>query len=179
LKLRLLLLSCIFAISGAATNTAEAHLVRVPDHPQKSVIENRLNSQTENVKHAMYVCNHGKRETKTWHCKALKWLKLERAETFKVLHPPRPSSPTEAICRVFGEYCSQAIAVARCETGGTFSVHATNGQYLGLFQMGDYARSAYGHASDAWGQAVAAYRYFKASGSDWSPWQCRPYGLGW
>lgn len=178
---KLLTLSCILAVvlGGAATNTAQAHLVRVPDHPQKSVIENRLNSQTENLKHARYVCNNGKGYEKTWHCKAMKWLKFEWKQTYTTLHPPRPSSPTAAICKVFGEFCSQAIAVARCETGGTFDVNANNGQYLGLFQMGDYARSAYGHARDAWGQAVAAYRYFKASGSDWSPWQCRPYGLGW
>ena len=74
---------------------------------------------------------------------------------------------------VFGKYGSQAVAVARCESGLT--IGATNGQYLGLFQMGSYARSRYGHAWHAWGQARAAYRYFVDSGRDWSPWSCKPW----
>ena len=82
-------------------------------------------------------------------------------------------STAGAICAVFGSYCSQALAVARCESG--LSVYATNGQYLGLFQMGDYARSAYGHGSDALTQARAAFAYFVASGRDWSPWECKPW----
>jgi hypothetical protein len=52
------------------------------------------------------------------------------------------------------------------------SVWAENGQYLGLFQMGSYARARYGHATNAWGQARAAHRYWLAAG--WSPWTCRP-----
>ena len=86
-----------------------------------------------------------------------------------------PAQHRAIICQVFGRYCSQAIAVASCETGGTFSVWAQNGQYLGLFQMGSYARSRYGPANHAWGQARAAYRYFVDSGRDWSPWSCRPW----
>jgi hypothetical protein len=81
----------------------------------------------------------------------------------------------EIICQVFGSYCSQAIEVSRCETGGTFSVWAQNGQYLGLFQMGSWERTIYGHAYHPWGQARAAYRYFVASGRDWSPWSCKPW----
>lgn len=82
------------------------------------------------------------------------------------------STPEGAIRFVFGGYADQALAVARCESG--YSVNATNGQYLGLFQMGDYARSAYGHGPDALTQARSAYAYFAASGYDWSPWSCRP-----
>jgi hypothetical protein len=57
---------------------------------------------------------------------------------------------------------------ARCES--TLNVYATNGQYQGLFQMGDYARSRYGHGWDAWAQARAAYAYFRDAG--WAPWEC-------
>lgn len=85
----------------------------------------------------------------------------------------KPPPVTEVICKVFGPYCSQALEVADCESG--FYVWASNGQYLGLFQMGDYARGRYGHASHAWGQARAAYRYFVDSGRDWSPWACKPW----
>jgi hypothetical protein len=105
------------------------------------------------------------------------WRKRERLYCEAVRRYSR--NPVGAIRAVFGQYGDQAVAVARCETGGTFSVYARNGQYLGLFQMGDYARSAYGHGWTALEQARAAHRYFVASGSDWSPWQCRPWGLGW
>lgn len=77
------------------------------------------------------------------------------------------------IHHVFGKYGSQAVAVAECEGG--LSVWARNGQYLGTFQMGDYARGRYGHAWNIWAQAKAAYRYFVASGRDWSPWSCKPW----
>ena len=78
-----------------------------------------------------------------------------------------------AIRHVFGSYWQQAVAVARCESG--LSVWAQNGQYLGLFQMGSSERSIYGHGSTPLAQAIAAHRYFVASGHDWSPWQCKPW----
>lgn len=78
-----------------------------------------------------------------------------------------------AVCYYFGDYCSQAMAVARCETGGTYWPWASNGQYLGIFQMGSHERARYGHGPDVWSQARAAYHYFVDSGRDWSPWACR------
>ena len=78
-----------------------------------------------------------------------------------------------AICYIFGSYCSQALRVADCESG--LSRNAHNGQYLGLFQMGNFARSTYGHSDTFLGQAIAAHKYFVASGRDWSPWSCKPY----
>jgi hypothetical protein len=88
-----------------------------------------------------------------------------------------PSTTAGIIRYVFGAYGDQAVAVASCESG--LSVYARNGQYLGLFQMGEYARSRYGHSWDALGQSRSAYAYFRDSGYDWSPWQCRPWGLAW
>jgi hypothetical protein len=76
------------------------------------------------------------------------------------------------ICHVFRTDCADALEVARCESG--YSIHAQNGQYLGLFQMGSSERRIYGHGTNAWRQARAAYRYFVASGRDWSPWSCKP-----
>jgi hypothetical protein len=76
------------------------------------------------------------------------------------------------ICKVFGPYCQQALSVSWCES--KWYVWAGNGQYLGLFQMGYYARSKYGHGSGAWKQSKAAFRYFVDSGKDWSPWSCKP-----
>jgi len=77
------------------------------------------------------------------------------------------------ICQVFGPYCSQALRVAWCES--RYSTWASNGQYLGLFQMGSYARARYGHGADAWTQARAARAYFIDSGRNWSPWSCKPW----
>jgi hypothetical protein len=101
----------------------------------------------------------------------------ERAATCRLLLL-ETRNPSVAIRVVFGEYAGQALAVASCESG--HRTWAQNGQYLGMFQMGDYARSTFGHSDTALGQAQAAYRYFAASGYDWSPWQCRPSGgLAW
>lgn len=75
---------------------------------------------------------------------------------------------------VFGpKYGDQAVQVAKCESGLT--TRAANGQYLGLFQMGSWARSVYGHGSSAWKQSFSAEAYFIASGRDWSPWSCKPW----
>jgi hypothetical protein len=81
--------------------------------------------------------------------------------------------PQNVICRVFGDHCREALAVSSCESG--FRTEAQNGQYLGLFQMGSSERRIYGHGSTATAQAVAAHRYFVASGSDWGPWSCKPW----
>lgn len=79
--------------------------------------------------------------------------------------------PRKAICSVFGSRCDEAISIAWCES--RLSTAAQNGQYLGLFQMGSYERSLFGHGRSAHAQAKAAHRYFVRSGRDWSPWSCR------
>lgn len=76
------------------------------------------------------------------------------------------------ICKVFGPYCREALSVSWCES--RHYKWARNGQYRGLFQMGEWERDTYGHAPGAWAQARAALRYFRASGRDWSPWTCQP-----
>lgn len=83
-----------------------------------------------------------------------------------------PVGPVEAITLVFGPYAGQAISVAQCESH--LSPDATNGQYVGLFQMGAGERSRYGDGRTPLEQARAAYVYFVLSGRDWSPWTCRP-----
>jgi hypothetical protein len=74
------------------------------------------------------------------------------------------------ICSVFGAHCSEALRVAWCES--RLNVYARNGQYLGLFQEGEFARSHYGFGWTASAQAESAYRYFLDAG--WSPWACKP-----
>ena len=150
---------------------ATAHLVRHPDKPTLSQLENRERSQQRNLHHARYVCERGARANRRWHCGASVWIARELAQTRDRMSANL--SPVSAILHVFGPYGAQAVEVARCETGGTFSVYARNGQYLGLFQMGDYARSTYGHSWTAVGQARAAYAYFRDAGG-WGPWECKP-----
>jgi hypothetical protein len=82
-------------------------------------------------------------------------------------------SPAKAICFVFGDHCGEALRVARCESG--YQTTAQNGQYLGMFQMGTSERRLFGHGPTPLAQARAAYRYFVRSGSDWSPWSCKPW----
>jgi len=81
--------------------------------------------------------------------------------------------PRKAICMVFGPRCSEALAVVHCES--RFDTNAVNGQYLGLFQMGSWERRTYGHGGTAYAQALAAHRYFVASGNNWRPWSCKPW----
>jgi hypothetical protein len=85
--------------------------------------------------------------------------------------------PKAAICHVFGRrYCREALAVSWCES--RHSTTASNGQYLGLFQMGSYERQLFGHGATALSQAQAAHKYFVLTDRDWSPWSCKPsYGL--
>src|SRR5687767_12968435 len=64
----------------------------------------------------------------------------------------------------------KALDVAYCESGPSLWPYARNGQYLGMFQFGAYARSAFGFSWSPWEQSRAAYRYWRVSG--WSPWAC-------
>ena len=97
--------------------------------------------------------------------------KRKRARQLAVSHA---NAPQAVICRVFGSYCKEALAVARCES--KLNTWAQNGQYLGLFQMGSSERRLFGHGPSVEEQVRAAYRYFVASGRDWSPWSCKPGG---
>ncbi len=100
----------------------------------------------------------------------------------RVRFSPRPSryysvswrreTTPEIIRTVFGRHGSEAVRVAWCES--RFNPRAVNGDHYGIFQMGAWERATYGDAYDVEGQARAAHRYFVASGSDWSPWVCRP-----
>lgn len=92
------------------------------------------------------------------------------------LHHDRASAQVvEAIRYVFGPYASQALRVAWCES--RYSIWARNGTYENIFQMGYSERRRFGWheaGSPAWQAALAAWRYFVASGYSWRAWACRP-----
>jgi hypothetical protein len=100
-------------------------------------------------------------------------LALARRAKTRQLAAVKAATPANVVCRVFGSYCREALAVSRCESG--LQTTAQNGQYLGLFQMGSLPRRLYGHGPSALEQAQAAHRYFVDSGRSWGPWSCKPW----
>lgn len=77
-----------------------------------------------------------------------------------------------ALVKYFGTAWVQAASVSFQE--GSWHTWASNGCYQGTFQMGCSERRTYGHGSDLTSQVIAAARYWRASGRDWSPWECKP-----
>jgi hypothetical protein len=87
---------------------------------------------------------------------------------------PAPDAVVPAItlaARRYGLSPSGMLRVAECES--RLSRTAMNGQYLGLFQLGSFARARYldGTWSDAWANATAAARYARDAGG-FGPWTC-------
>jgi hypothetical protein len=130
----------------------------------------RMGASTPQSHQTRAACSHVRDAAHIWKSRAL--VARQAAETIRVLRLRRLSNPTEAILHVFGPYGAEALRVASCESGR--GVNASNGQYLGMFQMGSYARARYGHGYTPLVQAKAAYAYFVDSGRDWSPWSCKP-----
>lgn len=90
-----------------------------------------------------------------------------------------PTDPEAIVRYVFGPYADEALRVSRdCEARAAWAhgdpTKAANGQYLGPFQMGSHERDVYGDGRTMLEMTQAAYRYFVASGRDWSPWSCKP-----
>lgn len=87
----------------------------------------------------------------------------------------------ETIICSFDWPCSEAISVAGCESGrdkngyldGNF---ATNGQFKGLFQMGDQWNYMFdGPWSDPYYNSEAAHELYVMSGRTWAHWSCKPW----
>lgn len=166
------------AYTDRQVSTAAVHHRVIPaSHTFPYVVEHRrairhLRHEINDQRSRLRMGNH--------HWRPLSWngVKLHRGllwhrRVYRVMAhtptppPPVPTTAVGAIC-YFWHPCGFAIAVARCESG--LSTGATNGQFLGLFQMGEYARSKYGHSSTFFGQAQAAYHYYQDAG--WGPWEC-------
>jgi hypothetical protein len=164
------------AVRGAETRRCIAPL-------RRSVVSRRARTWAHQDALGLERTPTARKARATVSCKYLHWIVRRwslRADTHWRIWARLQWDTRAAICFVFKGYCGQALAVFTCEAGDPPSVNATNGQYLGIAQMGAYARGRYGHSSSALGQARAAYAYFVDSGRDWSPWQCRPDGgLRW
>jgi hypothetical protein len=100
---------------------------------------------------------------------------LDLAQAWQRTHKrPLPHQVVPAIrtvARRYGLSSDGMLRVARCESNLVRT--ATNGQYLGLFQLGDFARTRYlrGDWRDAYANAEAAARYAREAGG-FGPWSC-------
>lgn len=82
MKFRIIILFAAFALVWAAD--ANAHLMVKRHCTTIKCINAR---QLQNLKHARYVCHHGRHQTKRWNCAAVKWLTREYKQTEAVVHP--------------------------------------------------------------------------------------------
>jgi hypothetical protein len=159
---KLALMAAVAALTF--TGTASAHLVRLPDHPKKSHLENRLASQTENLKHARYVCSHGANAHKRWACKAKVWIAREQRETLLALRPPLPWRSTVAAW----------LPTYHCESGPEFGGWATNtgnGFYGGLqFDYGTWLAHGGAEFAPRADLATAAQQALVASRLSYDGW---------
>ena len=168
---RLFVVLVLVTAAAFAAAAAQAHLPK-PAKPVSKMSPARAAAYYDRVvSHCRFVKLAGKGVPKRSHAACFKWARVELEEARAAYYYTLP--PVPAIRVAFGPYAGQAITVSWCE-----SRHwpgASNGQYLGLFQMGSSERAIYGHSSTSYGQALAAWRYFVASGYDWSPWACKPW----
>ena len=111
------------------TPVADAHLIRFPDKPKLSALENRERSQHRNLLHAAYVCEQGAGKHKRWACKATVWLRRELKQTRSLLYvqvtPTRIGST--------GDACLDEI-IDR-ETAGTWDPGIWNYSGSGAFGL--------------------------------------------
>jgi hypothetical protein len=100
---------------------------------------------------------------------------LRLCKTWRKAHRrPAPAAVVPSVrlvARRYGFDPDGMLRVARCESN--LQRTATNGQYLGLFQLGSFARARYldGAWADSYANALAAARYAKEAGG-WGPWTC-------
>ena len=169
--LAIMVLALLFAVPANAQSAQEC------EASEKAIVHYRTSTWSYQVELAIDRSPTNFAE-KSKSCPYKRWAAIrwrDRAQSLFTRIRTFETDHGAAICFVFGSYCEQAKAVARCESGQAMSKHARNGQYLGMFQMGEDERERYGHSDTALGQARAAYAYFIDSGRDWSPWSCKPW----
>lgn len=121
--------------------SAGAHLVRAPDHPRKSALENRVAALEESLAHARYVCRHGGGEHGRWGCWAASsvirpngqgWLRRLHREADRALWAQRVASIGDyaVAVRVVERYFGPQPFLWACpESEGGFGEWVWNGGY--------------------------------------------------
>lgn len=130
------------------------------------------------LQHRAHVCEHelglkptptGRRPVGHAYRRWVLQLWQQRARIVCGLVDAANRDPRVAVMVAFGPArYPQAIRVATCES--RLDPHARNGQYHGIWQMGEWERSRYGHGDTPLEQGLAARRYFDQAG--WRPWEC-------
>ena len=113
---------------------ADAHLLRLPDHPKRNHLENRLAQQTENVKHLRYVARHGAGKNQRWHRHMLPIVERERAETVQALTPESPRQLAYRLAAQRGWSAAELDEIIGQESGWNPCRHypsTTNCDYMG------------------------------------------------
>ena len=120
--------------------------------------------------------------------------RVTHTSTAPVSHPaaaaPRQVSTTPAaapvssgsvqgmITSTFGPYASQALAVARCESGFNPNAKNPGSTASGVFQFlsSTWATTSYAGYSpfNAWANIQAAHQVFVRDGYSWHEWVCQP-----
>jgi len=159
-----------YIVSLIVVVPAAAHWLRPPKPIDRMTLGARARWLEHVRAHYAFVAHYGRGRPRRSHRHALGWVRRELAAVQR--RSLFALDPRSAICAVFHP-CGEALSVAACETGNTFSIWASNGgTYLGLFQFGPYARAKYGFAWNAYLQAKYAHDYYVDAG--WGPWSCRP-----
>ena len=139
-------------------------------HPKCKTMHCREVSQKQNLKHARYLCNHGRHATKRWGCQAIRWLTRELHETWNALRP------RVAVRTLQGSDIGAWICIHSHE--GAWDSNTGNGYYGGL-QMDYGFMQTYGaEFMRSWGTAdrwppwaqITAARRARDSGRGYGPW---------
>ena len=158
MKLRkLLMLTVVVAVvgGGCGTTTAQAYLVA---KPSGNTLSERLKSQTINLKHARYVCNHGANASKRWSCKAVKWLQREWHETHAALHPFKPTG------NVTKPFTPPACTYELLNREGGMNPHKWNGGHVAPWTP----HTTYGGSGAYGGPQALPGDKMKSAGADWA-----------
>lgn len=158
---RTILLGLIAAVSTAAVLVAdaEAHSLKYKKGTDKYEFLKKA------VKHHRYVCNHGKRHPRAWHCKALRKWALPQLRAAK--HARAPVYPTRS---GFAPLCGHSCVY--CETGGTMDpqIKSPDGTYWGWYQFDFDTWTRHGGKPSAYGNAPAGHQTVIASRVKYDAW---------
>jgi hypothetical protein len=101
---------------------------------------------------------------------------------FLFLTTPVYASPEPTISQVFGRYSSDALQVARCESGLNPRAYNEASRATGMFQILPSTWNGTGFGPYSWSKATdpstnikAAYALFKRDGYSWREWTCKPW----
>jgi hypothetical protein len=139
-------------------------------HPKCDTMHCREVSQKLNLKHAKYLCNHGRHVTKRWGCQAVRWLAKELRETRRTLRPRVVVRSLQA--SDLGAW----MCIHRYE--GAWDSNTGNGYYGGLQMDYGFMRSYGSDFMGRWGTAdhwppwaqLMAARRARDSGRGYGPW---------